>query len=67
MVRITFLFFSPVMMNGNANVGNVNSTGAVSVDAVNGAYGVRPVVSLKSGTIIDSIGTGTVDDPYIVQ
>lgn len=42
MVRITFLFFSPVMMNdnGNANVGNVNSTGKV-----NNANGVRPVAS----------------------
>ena len=47
MVRITFLLFSPVMMNdnGNANVGNVNSTGNVNDNNVNNANGVRPVAS----------------------
>lgn len=47
MIRITFFDFSPMMMNdnGNANVGNVNSTGNVNNDKVNNANGVRPVAS----------------------
>ena len=61
--------FSPMMLNddGTAAVGGVNSTGAVSVDAVNGAYGVRPVISLISGTLVNSNGDGTSINPYVVK
>ncbi len=33
---------------------------------VNGAYGLRPAVSLKLGTVVSS-GTGTVTDPYVIE
>ena len=59
--------FSPVLLNayGNAYVGSVDETGFVSNGNVNYAAGVRPVVSLKSGTLIT--GSGTTTDPYVVK
>ena len=66
--------FSPVMMSADASahVGTVNSTGYVSDDAVHGfyvnsAFGVRPVVSLKSGTLVSPNGDGTGANPYVVK
>ena len=61
--------FSPVLLNdyGSASVGSVRSAGAVSTDYVNGAYGVRPVVSLADGTLINSNGDGTSTNPYVVK
>ena len=59
--------FSPVLLNdyGSASVGSVRSAGAVSTDYVNGAYGVRPVVSLADGTLVT--GSGTTTNPYVVK
>ena len=58
---------SPVMMtaSGFTFVGFVYSSGFVYHDGVDGAYGVRPVVSLKSGTT--ATGSGTTTDPYVVK
>ena len=61
---------SPVMMykNGTTNMGFVSKAGRVDHDAVNNsAVGVRPVVSLKSGTLIESAGEGTTTNPYVVR
>ena len=61
--------FSPVMMNvyGGAYVGIVNSTGFVSHGLVDSASGVRPVVSLANGTLVNSNGDGTSANPYVVE
>ena len=61
--------FSPVMLNdhGNADVGLVCSTGYVSNDYVFYAYGVRPVVSLADGTLVNPNGDGTSTNPYVVK
>ena len=60
---------SPVLMyaDGAARVGYVYSAGYVGVDRVDSASGVRPVVSLISGTLVNSNGDGTSTNPYIVQ
>ena len=59
--------FSPAMMSGaDALVGLVTSTGRVSDTGVNNAYVVRPVVSLISGTLVNSNGDGTSANPYVV-
>ena len=58
---------SPVLMyvNGNAFVGAVHNTGILYVDLV--SIGVRPVISLKNGTLVNSNGDGTSTNPYVVQ
>ena len=60
---------SPVLMyaDGAARVGYVYSAGYVGVDRVDSASGVRPVVSLISGTLVNSNGDGTSANPYVVQ
>ena len=60
---------SPVLMyaDGAARVGYVYSAGYVGVDRVDSASGVRPVVSLISGTLVNSNGDGTSTNPYILQ
>ena len=59
--------FSPVEMNnyGSATVGIVYSAGVVNTNGVNYALGVRPVVSLVSGTLVTGSGTST--NPYVVK
>ena len=59
--------FSPVMLDarGYACVGYVYSAGYVHYDYVGGARGVRPVVSLISGTLVT--GSGTTTNPYVVK
>ena len=44
----------------------VDSSGDLNVYSVRSAYGVRPVVSLKSSIRISG-GDGTAEDPYIVE
>lgn len=51
--------------NGNADVGVVRSGGALGFDEVVFTYGVRPALSLKSGTQILR-GEGTKTKPYII-
>ena len=60
--------FSPVTMSGRgASVGYIYRTGAVDYDSVENAYGVRPVVSLADGTLVNSNGDGTSTNPYVVK
>ena len=42
----------------------VHTNGRISSNYVNGTYGVRPVLSLKSDVQLS--GNGTMDDPYVV-
>ena len=61
--------FSPVMMYaaGYATAGSVYGAGYVSYNGVSIAYGVRPVISLKSGTVVEPTGSGTATNPYVVK
>ena len=61
--------FSPVLMADSeyAYVGFINGMCRVNSDYVNLTYGVRPVVSLISGTLINSNGDGTSTNPYVVM
>ena len=60
---------SPVMVlaDGRADVGFVTGTGYVRDRYVYNVYGVRPVVSLKSKTLIESTGDGTSENSYVVK
>ena len=60
---------SPLLMYafGYAVVGYVDSAGYVCNDFVSGARGVRPVVSLANGTLVNSNGDGTSTNPYVVK
>ena len=62
-----FWTFSAVGMNINSSaaVGNIGSDGGIHGSYVVAAIGVRPVVSLKSGTFVT--GSGTTSNPYIVK
>ena len=59
---------SPVMMRdtGYSSVGYVYSAGFVDYAYVNSINCVRPVVSLISGTLVNSNGDGTSANPYVV-
>ena len=61
--------FSPVLVNSGsvAYCGAVYNSGCVLASAVNVSSGVRPVISLKSGTVVESTGEGTATNPYIVK
>ena len=58
---------SPVALYVRATVGYVSSAGYVNYNSVSLAYGIRPVVSLISGTLVNSNGDGTSTNPYVVQ
>ena len=62
--------FSPVVMyttGGYALVCAVISTGNVNDGHVSIASGVRPVISLKSGIVVEPTGSGTTTNPYVVK
>ena len=62
--------FSPVVMyntGGYALVCAVISTGNVNDGHVGVASGVRPVISLKSGTVVEPTDSGTTINPYVVK
>ena len=61
--------FSPVLLYvyGTAFVGYVDGTGGVNAYYVGVANGVRPVVSLADGTLVNSNGDGTSTNPYVVK
>ena len=65
--NVTYWTSSPVMVeaDGRVLVGNIYKNGAVGVDYVFYAPGVRPVVSLASGTLVT--GSGTIANPYVVE
>ena len=52
--------------SGNANEFNVNSNGNLNNNNVNNSDGVRPVVSLRTSTLVTSV-TGTETDPYVIE
>ena len=59
---------SPVVtLKGDVLVGIVAIAGTVSNDVVSNAFGVRPVVSLANGTLVNSNGDGTSTNPYVVK
>ncbi len=68
--KTSYWTFSPVTLDsvGTAYVGRVTGTvGLVNSDAVSGAHGVRPVVSLADDTLVNSNGDGTSTNPYVVK
>ncbi|MBR7042127.1 MAG: hypothetical protein IKI04_01355, partial [Bacilli bacterium] len=52
--------------NGDAFEFYVGSPGTLYYSSVINAFGVRPSVSLKPGTVLTG-GDGTVSDPYVVE
>lgn len=60
---------SPVSLysDGNALIGSIDKLGLVNRGLVNVALGVRPVISLKSGTVVEPTGEGTTTKPYVVR
>lgn len=63
-----FWLLSPIYRSssGDASGFRLSSSGGLSSSSVNSAYGVRPAISLTSGTVVAS-GTGTATDPWIVN
>ena len=62
--------FSPFLVYTNgrrAGVGYVLGAGRVAHSYVNNTRGVRPVVSLISGTLVTTDGDGTSTNPYVVK
>ena len=57
-------FYFYASSNGYSSMFYVRSTGPLWPIRVNRAYGVRPVVNLKSD--VEITGTGTSDDPFVV-
>ena len=51
---------------GGARVFSVYSYGDLGYRSVNGSDGARPVVSLRTSTLVTS-GTGTETDPYVIE
>ena len=61
--------FTPILMtdDGRVGVGRVADTGYIRNDAVYLVDGVRPVVSLANGTLVNPNGDGTSTNPYVVK
>ena len=60
---------SPIVVDtiGTSYIGDINgSNGFVSHAAVANQFGVRPVISLISGTLVSPNGDGTCANPYVV-
>lgn len=70
-MSIGFAAISLVLVDFSNNfytgIGMVTSDGHISDSYANSDYGVRPVVSLASGTLINSNGDGTSANPYVVE
>ena len=70
-MSIGFAAISPVLVDFSndfyTGIGMVTSDGHVSDYRANSDYGVRPVVSLANGTLINSNGDGTSANPYVVE
>ena len=58
---------SPYGFNFNAAEFSLSNNGALDCTDVGSSYGVRPVVSLKSGIEFETGGDGTPTNPYIVK
>ena len=63
-----FWLLSPYDRNasGVANGFRLDSNGSLDNYSVDGAYGVRPSISLNHETTVKS-GTGTATDPWIIN
>lgn len=70
-MSIGFAAISPVLVDFSNNfyigIGMVTSGGHVSDSHANSDLGVRPVVSLANGTLVNSNGDGTSTNPYVVD
>ena len=61
-----FWTLSPSTFSGGmANINRMASTGNFKEHASHNYFGVRPVISLNSSSIVDS-GTGSLTDPYVI-
>ena len=71
LMSIGFAAISLVLVDFSNNfytgIGMVTSDGHISDSYANSDYGVRPVVSLANGTLINSNGDGTSANPYVVE
>ena len=54
------------VVGGSAGGSDVDSDGTLVNDAVDNAFGLRPVVSLRLGIGVSG-GSGTVADPYVIE
>ena len=65
----TYWTFSPVVVygSGSAYVGYVDDIGSMRYARVDITHGVRPVVLLADGTLVNSNGDGTSTNPYVVK
>ena len=58
---------SLLSFNSNASEFTVLSSGAIyGWSLVNGSYGIRPVVNLNTENLTFT-GTGTMQDPYVIE
>ena len=64
----TYWTMSPSLFNRlfSANAFCVASTGTLAEFSVNSGYGVRPVINLKTDNLSFK-GTGTKEDPYVIE
>ena len=63
--NVHYWTFSPVMMDKSVYVGIVYNEGRIVASDLSNTYGVRPVISLASGTLVTGEGTST--NPYVVE
>ena len=71
----SFWTMSPTYMTGSTGLAAVGLVGSyipankayIDASYVNSELGVRPVISLKSGTTIEPTGEGTTTNPYVVK
>ena len=63
-----FWLLSPYYRYSSGNAGGffLGSVGSLDANYVSTAFGVRPAISLKSGTTIES-GSGTATDPWVIE
>ncbi len=66
---IGYWTLSPIYtdVSGNASVNGVVNKDSIIHDKVFFINGVRPVISLKSGTVVEPTGEGTTTNPYVVR
>ena len=58
---------SAMLSDDSTIVGYVSNEGNIGGGYINLNSSVRPVISLKSGTIVEPIGSGTTTNPYVVK
>ena len=67
--NIGYWTLSPIYtdVSGNASVNGVVNNDSIIHNKVFFIYGIRPVISLKSGTVVEPTGEGTTTKPYVVR